>query len=174
MGTQTKHSTKIRACTSSNANMVSLLSNPIINCYRYVPKGKNMFKGENECWANTYESCLIKIYPMLEDHLPAVNCIASNTSRITIRSDIKRCSSSFDIDTRVDECTESKMGNDLLYANGAKTRGLEPSRKYVPWITVNGKHTDSTQKEARTNLVSLVCKTYQVIVFLSTQFFQLI
>ena len=45
---------------------------------------------------------------------------------------------------------------------GAKTESLDPPHQYVPWIVINGKHTDSLQTQAQTNLVSLVCNEYQV------------
>jgi hypothetical protein len=45
---------------------------------------------------------------------------------------------------------------------GAKTETLNPPHKYVPWIVINGEHTDELQNEAQTNLVALVCKLYKV------------
>ena len=45
---------------------------------------------------------------------------------------------------------------------GAKTEALSPPHKYVPWIVINGEHTDELQNEAQTNLVALVCKLYKV------------
>ena len=45
---------------------------------------------------------------------------------------------------------------------GAKTEALDPAHEYVPWIVVNGKHTDEIQTQAMTNLVALVCKLYEV------------
>ena len=46
---------------------------------------------------------------------------------------------------------------------GARTESLDPPHNYVPWIVVDGKHTDELQEAAQTNLVGLVCSLYQVI-----------
>ena len=45
---------------------------------------------------------------------------------------------------------------------GAKTESLDPPHQYVPWIVINGEHTNELQTEAQTNLVALVCKEYKV------------
>ena len=125
-----------------------------------------MLKGDGECYANTFEACLIDKYPNLADNLPLINCIATNTSYYKVQSDIIRCSLSSNLNlTDVNQCTISKKGNDLLYANGVKTRALSPPLRFVPWVTVNGKYTDYNL--AKTNLIALVCKYYQVcIIFL--------
>ena len=42
-----------------------------------------------------------------------------------------------------------------------KTNALVPPHGYVPWITLNGKHTNDIQDKATFNLLGLVCDTYQ-------------
>ena len=34
--------------------------------------------------------------------------------------------------------------------------------KYVPWVTVNGIHTEDIQSKAQDDLVGLICSTYKV------------
>ena len=41
-----------------------------------------------------------------------------------------------------------------------KTNALKPQHQYVPWVTLNGKHTEKLQREAENNLLKLVCKYY--------------
>ena len=43
-----------------------------------------------------------------------------------------------------------------------QTLALNPAHQYVPWITINGKHTDDIQDKATSNLLKLVCDTYPV------------
>lgn len=42
-----------------------------------------------------------------------------------------------------------------------KTEALNPKHTYVPWITLEGVHTEEIQNEAENNLVGLICKTYK-------------
>ena len=41
-----------------------------------------------------------------------------------------------------------------------ETMVLDPPHYYVPWITLNGTHTEEIQSKATTNLLKLVCDTY--------------
>lgn len=65
--------------------------------------------------------------------------------------------------SKIDACANSKLGNQLEHLNALKTGSLQPPHKYVPWIVVNGQHTDEIQNEAQTDLVKFVCKTYKVV-----------
>lgn len=44
-----------------------------------------------------------------------------------------------------------------------QTENLQPPHKYVPWVTVNGIHTEDIENKALDNLVKLICETYKVI-----------
>jgi interferon gamma-inducible protein 30 len=58
----------------------------------------------------------------------------------------------------------SKLGNNLQHEFAVLTGQLDPPHQYVPWIVLNGVHTEKIQDEAETDLVGLICKTYQVII----------
>jgi interferon gamma-inducible protein 30 len=47
--------------------------------------------------------------------------------------------------------------------NALKTESLRPAHKYVPWVTVNGQHTEAMEDAALNDLVKLICQTYKVI-----------
>ncbi|CAF3561934.1 unnamed protein product [Rotaria sp. Silwood1] len=51
--------------------------------------------------------------------------------------------------------------NQLQHAYAVQTENLQPPHKYVPWITVNGQHTEEMEHEAERNLIKLICKTYK-------------
>lgn len=60
-------------------------------------------------------------------------------------------------------CTRYPLGNQLQHINAVKTDSLQPQHQYVPWVTVNGEHTETIEREAERDLVRLICKTYKVI-----------
>merc|ERR1719431_2158141 len=47
----------------------------------------------------------------------------------------------------------------MMHEVANRTASLSPPHTYVPWITVQGVHTE--EEEAMADLVSLVCKLYQ-------------
>lgn len=48
-------------------------------------------------------------------------------------------------------------GNALEHANGVRTESLRPPHNYVPWVLLDGQHTDEIQKRAESDLLGLVC-----------------
>lgn len=74
-----------------------------------------------------------------------------------------KCAKQFNISMgQVDKCMTSRLGNDLEHAMAVKTESLDPPHKYVPWVTLNGVHTEDIEKQAETDLVGLICQTYKV------------
>ncbi len=63
---------------------------------------------------------------------------------------------------KVIACTQSILGNQLQHAYAAQTESLQPPHQYVPWVTLNGIHTEDIEKAAEKNLIELICKTYKV------------
>merc|ERR1712087_377159 len=57
-------------------------------------------------------------------------------------------------------CSNSSLGNNLEHAMAVKTDALKPAHQYVPWIVLNGKHTEKINDEATDNLLKLICNTY--------------
>ncbi len=75
-----------------------------------------------------------------------------------------QCAEKTQIDfSKVDECTKSQLGNQLQHINAVRTENLQPQHQYVPWVTINGQHTEQIEREAERNLVQLICRTYKVI-----------
>jgi hypothetical protein len=75
-----------------------------------------------------------------------------------------RCADKTQIDfSKVDACTKSKLGNQLQHIYAVRTESLQPQHQYVPWVTINGVHTEELEREAERDLVKLICKTYKVI-----------
>jgi interferon, gamma-inducible protein 30 len=75
-----------------------------------------------------------------------------------------QCASKHAIDfDQITACTHSRLGNQLQHIYAMQTENLHPSHEYVPWITLNGEHSDDIQKQAEKDLIGLVCKSYKVI-----------
>ena len=70
--------------------------------------------------------------------------------------------STIDFD-QVNACARSRLGNQIQHTYAAMTESLQPPHQYVPWITLNGEHTEDMEKEAEKDLIGLVCKSYKVI-----------
>ena len=43
---------------------------------------------------------------------------------------------------------------------GVKTESLDPAHNYVPWLVINGEHTNELESEAMKDLKGLVCRLY--------------
>jgi interferon gamma-inducible protein 30 len=81
-----------------------------------------------------------------------------------VKTVAQQCAEKTQIDySKIDACTQNKLGNQLQHANALRTDNLQPPHKYVPWVTVNGDHTEQMEDEAVSDLVKLICKTYKVI-----------
>lgn len=52
------------------------------------------------------------------------------------------------------------VGNALQHELALQTESLSPAHQYVPWVTVNGVHTEDIQNRAQDDLVKLICETY--------------
>lgn len=59
-------------------------------------------------------------------------------------------------------CATSRLGNILQYEVGAATYALVPRMTYVPWIVLNGQHTNDVQRKAERNLLGFICDNYKV------------
>lgn len=78
-----------------------------------------------------------------------------------IRTAASKCSKQFNITIDpINKCMTSRFGNNLQHQNAVETEQLNPPHKYVPWVTLNGVHTEDIQQKAQDDLVGLICETY--------------
>ncbi|RUS87390.1 hypothetical protein EGW08_004844 [Elysia chlorotica] len=116
--------------------------------------------GEQECIGNLIETCAIALVKDITKYFPFINCMEKSYKQPEEAA--KQCSTSFAVPLEdILKCSKSDFGNKLEHEMAAKTDALEPSHQYVPWITVNGVHTEDIQKEAQDNIVKLICDTYK-------------
>ncbi|NXT95669.1 GILT reductase, partial [Anhinga rufa] len=62
---------------------------------------------------------------------------------------------------RIAACVQGDAGAALMHRNAQLTEALNPPHQYVPWIVINGKHTDELQAQAEASLLGLICRLYQ-------------
>lgn len=117
--------------------------------------------GEAECVGNLIEVCAISHLANVSTYFPFIHCFETYISSSNPRSAAEYCAKLARIDYAViDKCASGAEGNKLEHEMAARTNALEPPHQYVPWVTMNGKHTNEIQNEATENLLKLVCDNY--------------
>jgi len=117
--------------------------------------------GEPECLGNILEVCIMKQLSWDSDmYLPIISCMEGADDPISSARGCISALSSLSY-SAVKKCASGKEGNELEHSMGARTEALSPPHQYVPWIVINGQHTNELQTQAQTNLVALVCKLYK-------------
>ncbi|XP_061797647.1 gamma-interferon-inducible lysosomal thiol reductase [Nerophis lumbriciformis] len=138
---------------------VSLL--PFGNAQEKPDGSKFMFKcqhGEQECLGNTIQACLLN---MSDNAFLIIFCMEASTDVIAAA---KSCVGLYSPQLsweRLMSCVNGDEGNQLMHQNALKTQALVPPHRFVPWVTVNGEHTDDLQRKATTSLFTLVCSMYK-------------
>uniref|UniRef100_H2YDR8 Saposin A-type domain-containing protein n=1 Tax=Ciona savignyi TaxID=51511 RepID=H2YDR8_CIOSA len=116
--------------------------------------------GPRECRGNLIENCLMNAtHNITERYLPVVQCMESAKDPIQAA---EPCIVSAGLNwTSIDICASGADGATLMHRVGVATEALNPTLNWVPWITINGMHTDHIQSMAVDDLHTLVCDTYK-------------
>nr|AIU34503.1 gamma-interferon-inducible lysosomal thiol reductase [Stichopus monotuberculatus] len=115
--------------------------------------------GVQECRGNILETCILYVAKDFTTAFESIHCMEASTDPVTSAS---QCCDEASLDFGpVSDCSTSSTGNKLEHQMGLLTEALDPPHKYTPWITLNGVHTDTIQEKAQSDLLSLVCDTYQ-------------
>lgn len=61
-------------------------------------------------------------------------------------------------------CANGSAGMKYEHEMAVKTKALNPPNQYVPWVTLNGFHSEEIEVKAEKDLVALICETYQVCI----------
>ncbi|KAI7729624.1 hypothetical protein M8C21_003918, partial [Ambrosia artemisiifolia] len=95
--------------------------------------------GEEECFFNTVEACAINTWPDVHDHFPFIFCV----ERYLYYGNFDKWESCFEelsLDPKpVKDCYSSGLGYQLNLQYADVTNSLQPPKKYVPWVVVDGK-----------------------------------
>ncbi|KAM3620395.1 uncharacterized protein V6R79_022479 [Siganus canaliculatus] len=115
--------------------------------------------GEAECRGNMIEACIIH----LTGH-SALQIISCMESAADVLDAAKPCLQLFAPSiswSSVDSCLRGPLGFQLMHANAAMTRALNPPHKHVPWVTFNGEYKEDYEDKAMSSLFHLVCDLYK-------------
>ncbi|RNA26222.1 Gamma-interferon-inducible lysosomal thiol reductase [Brachionus plicatilis] len=119
--------------------------------------------GPQECYGNTIHNCLIDQKPKFEDHFPFLACTMENLME-SFETAALYCAKKHSIDYEgLKKCANDVKGNRLLHEAGEKTNKLDPKLNYIPWINVNGVHTNEIQQLAERNLTYFICSQLKVL-----------
>lgn len=135
---------------------------PFGNAQETQSAGKYEFTcqhGPDECTGNMLETCMLS--KMGDAAYLAINCMEMAADVLKAS---QPCSELFTEESywdAIQKCANGDEGNKLMHLNAVKTGALKPAHEYVPWITVNGQHTDDLQDKAMNSLFNLVCSLYK-------------
>lgn len=115
--------------------------------------------GKKECYWNVIETCAIHFHPSSTVYFPFIKCIESSTALLPYIAPLCAMFQGLDY-YQIQSCAGSRLGNSLEHQMGLKTEALNPPLDVVPWVTLNGVHTDEIQAQALTNLTKLIYDTY--------------
>lgn len=118
--------------------------------------------GAEECKGNLLEVCVMEHSKWdFNMYLPIITCMESAESPVEAAEGCLAKHSPHIPYKVVKNCAKGSEGNTLMHNMANRTESLNPAHKYVPWIVVQGKHTEKLEQEAMSNLVALVCGLYQ-------------
>lgn len=136
---------------------------PYGNAEEYKKGNKWIFKcqhGADECWGNIIQTCSLFLYPKMSDSFPFILCMTSSNDS-SVHS-APNCAKEAGLNyVNLVNCAKSSKGNALEHMMALKTDALVPPHQFVPWVTLNGEHTDDIENQAENNLIKLICDAYQ-------------
>ncbi|XP_051984901.1 gamma-interferon-inducible lysosomal thiol reductase [Xyrauchen texanus] len=135
---------------------------PYGNAQEKQDQGKYIFicqHGEDECLGNMIETCLLN--KLGQGAIPVIFCMESGTDVLKAAQPCLGIYNPKITWASIMECVNGDLGNKLMHGNAMKTDALKPPHQYVPWITINGEHSDDLQQKAMSSLFSLVCSMYK-------------
>jgi len=117
----------------------------------------NCQHGAQECRVNLIETCALHLVSP-HQMLPFIHCIEQSPSV----QNGKKCAETLDIEwDPIYKCYNGSQGNYLEHEMAVATDNLKPTHQYVPWITVNGVHTNEIQDKVTEGMLAYVCSLYQ-------------
>ncbi|XP_044076169.1 gamma-interferon-inducible lysosomal thiol reductase isoform X1 [Siniperca chuatsi] len=115
--------------------------------------------GEQECLGNMIETCLLNMTKMA---FPIIFCMESSGDVIKAAEPCVELYGSSELTwDNIMSCVKGDQGKQLMHQNALKTNALNPPHQYVPWVTINGEHTEDLQDKAMSSLFTLVCSMYK-------------
>ncbi|KAK8617307.1 hypothetical protein V6N13_080224 [Hibiscus sabdariffa] len=120
--------------------------------------------GEDECYLNAIDSCVIHLWPDVKTHFDFIRC--TEEKRFVLKEGPenrkeamwRNCSDQLGLRAdMINKCYSTGIGLKLLLQHGDETENLKPPHEYVPWVVVN----NVPLKDDYENFVKSVCDAYQ-------------
>mmetsp|Transcript_58430 Transcript_58430/g.183216 ORF Transcript_58430/g.183216 Transcript_58430/m.183216 type:complete len:273 (-) Transcript_58430:68-886(-) len=111
--------------------------------------------GESECIGNLIHMCAQRVLVDPDKYMALYFCMSTMTSAVPEKASFE-CMQELSIDPEpIRDCVTSPEANEEMYRVVQADVGLEPPRKYVPWVVVNGRHLEIENGQA--NLHTALC-----------------
>ncbi|EEC05500.1 gamma-interferon-inducible lysosomal thiol reductase-like [Ixodes scapularis] len=111
--------------------------------------------GPDECFGNVVQACAAQIFNDTLVTLAFVTCMSTANEPAKVG---KLCANGVAHNwEKIERCATGLKGIELQERMSKATWSLDPPHSYVPWVLVNGAHTDEQQAMAQSNLLQLVC-----------------
>ncbi|GAU93315.1 hypothetical protein RvY_05276 [Ramazzottius varieornatus] len=128
--------------------------------------------GPKECDLNLIEACAIQeistsltvdnladVRNISKVQLKFIHCIENSEDPTKAP---QKCAKKLDIEwSDIMDCANGERGNQIMHNYALLTEALNPPHDSVPWIVLNGNHTDEIQSAAESDLLKLICDTYK-------------
>jgi len=127
---------------------------------REIPYGSSYYyqcqHGPAECRGNQIEACAMQLYQSQDQYVNFITCIEQYGEYYG-----SCCATQHKMDyNKITTCADGAEGLSLMHEMAVATAALNPPHQYVPWVTVNGQHTDAMQTDIMNDMTSFVCRTY--------------
>lgn len=130
--------------------------------------GKRSFHcqhGPKECYGNTILNCSFNKLNSQDDNESFAICFSEEINRETrFESNLdeitRNClTERLDIAESILECANGPEGGELMHAAALKTR----QHTYVPYVMVDGVHTEDIEEQVEDNLVKYLCQKAKLV-----------
>ncbi|OMO84950.1 Gamma interferon inducible lysosomal thiol reductase GILT [Corchorus capsularis] len=121
--------------------------------------------GEEECYLNTIEGCVIDLWPHMMKHFNFIDCTEKRSSQlgpVKTTEDWEQiwipCSEEFGMSADlIKECYDSGYGLELQLKYANETASLNPPFDFLPWVVVD----DFPLYDDYQNYTKYVCEAYK-------------
>ncbi|XP_055351211.1 gamma-interferon-inducible lysosomal thiol reductase-like [Paramacrobiotus metropolitanus] len=117
--------------------------------------------GEKECKGNLVQTCAIGVLGDKDRNLAIsfINCMEISHDPATSGP---ACAKDIGIDYKpIEACVAGKLGNQLQHIMAQRTLTLNPKLYWVPWVVLNGVHTEDIQRKCLADLRGVICDAYK-------------
>merc|ERR1711953_238894 len=119
--------------------------------------------GPEECRGNKVQACILDKVKDPQEYVPLITCLMDSEFPPDAAGECIADLGTESVTAKeVEECMMSDMGSSLLYANGLRTKSLDPTLTFVPWQLFNDVYTERSQAGGLNNLTKEICCNFLI------------